>query len=183
MTGVTILPFFQRGYWVGQKVHSGIATQCYRKTQTFWPSQYITSTILDGLPWWLSSKESTCLHKRHGFSPWIGKIPWRRNWQPTPVFLLGESHGLRSLVGYSARVAKNQTWLKWLSTSLFLTLWGNPVIQILPVTDQSSFLWLTFWANVLVSFREKKMFFLIIMTWHFPRNSIMMQTHSPSFLA
>ena len=35
-----------------------------------------------------------------GFNPWVGKIPWRRKWQPTPVFLPGESHGRRSLVGY-----------------------------------------------------------------------------------
>ena len=41
-------------------------------------------------------------HKRHGFNPWVGKIPWRRKWQPTPVFLPGESHGQRSLVGYSS---------------------------------------------------------------------------------
>ena len=34
------------------------------------------------------------------FDPWVGKIPWRRKWQPTPVFLPGESHGQRSLVGY-----------------------------------------------------------------------------------
>ena len=33
--------------------------------------------------------------------PWVGKIPWRRAWQPTPVFLPGESHGQGSLVGYS----------------------------------------------------------------------------------
>ena len=45
-------------------------------------------------------------HKRHGFGPWVGKIPWRRVWQPTPVFLPGESHGQRSLVGYSPRVHK-----------------------------------------------------------------------------
>ena len=32
---------------------------------------------------------------------WVGKIPWRRKWQPTPVFLPGESHGQRSLAGYS----------------------------------------------------------------------------------
>ena len=37
----------------------------------------------------------------HGFDPWVGKIPWRRAWQPIPVFLLGESHGQRSLVDYS----------------------------------------------------------------------------------
>ena len=36
---------------------------------------------------------------RHGFSLWVGKIPWRGAWQPTPVFLPGESHGQRSLVG------------------------------------------------------------------------------------
>ena len=35
------------------------------------------------------------------FDPWVGKIPWRRKWQPTPVFLLGESYGQRSLAGYS----------------------------------------------------------------------------------
>ena len=39
--------------------------------------------------------------KRRGFDPWVGKIPWRRKWQPTPVFLAGESQGQRSLVGYS----------------------------------------------------------------------------------
>ena len=45
------------------------------------------------------------------FDPWVGKIPWRRKWQPTPVFLPGESHGQRSLVGYSPRAAKSQIQL------------------------------------------------------------------------
>ena len=39
--------------------------------------------------------------QRHRFNPWIRKIPWRREWQPTPVYLPGESHGQRRLVGYS----------------------------------------------------------------------------------
>ena len=39
--------------------------------------------------------------KRCGFDPWVGKIPWRRAWPPTPVFLIGASHGQRSLAGYS----------------------------------------------------------------------------------
>ena len=39
--------------------------------------------------------------RRLGFDPWVRKIPWRRKWQPTPVFLPGESHGQRSLEGYS----------------------------------------------------------------------------------
>ena len=38
---------------------------------------------------------------RRRFDPWVRKIPWRRAWQPTPVFLPGEPHGQRSLVGYS----------------------------------------------------------------------------------
>ena len=41
------------------------------------------------LPWWLSGKESACLRRRWVVSPWVRKIPWRRKWQPTPVFLPG----------------------------------------------------------------------------------------------
>ena len=55
----------------------------------------------EGLPWWLSGKESACQCGRSGFNPCIGKSPWRRKWQPTPVFLPGKSHGKRSLVSYS----------------------------------------------------------------------------------
>ena len=57
-----------------------------------------------GFPGGTSCKEPAChcrKRKRHGFDPWIGKIPWRRKWKPTPVFLPGESHGQRSLAGYS----------------------------------------------------------------------------------
>ena len=50
------------------------------------------------------------------FDPWVGKISWRRTWQPTLLFLPGEFHGQRNLVGYSPWIAKNQTWLSWLST-------------------------------------------------------------------
>ena len=56
---------------------------------------------LKGLPWWLIGKESTCQCRRCEFDLWVGKISWRRKWQPTPVFLSGKSHGQRSLVGYS----------------------------------------------------------------------------------
>ena len=47
-----------------------------------------------GLPWWLYSKESTCQCKRLRFDPWVRRIPWRKKWQPTPVFWPGEFHGL-----------------------------------------------------------------------------------------
>ena len=56
---------------------------------------------MGGLPRWLSGKEPACQSRRHGFNPWFGKIPWRRKWQPTPVFLPGKYHGQRSLAGYS----------------------------------------------------------------------------------
>ena len=46
-------------------------------------------------------KKSTCQHRRCEFDPWVKKIPWRRKWQPTAVFLQEKSHGQRSLAGYS----------------------------------------------------------------------------------
>ena len=55
-----------------------------------------------------NGKEPACQcrrHKRHRFDPWVGKIPWRRAWQSTSVFLPGESHGQRSLAATVHRVA------------------------------------------------------------------------------
>ena len=56
--------------------------------------------------------------KRCGFDPWVGKIPWRRKWQPTQVFLPRKFHGQRSLVGVHA-VAKSWTWLSTHSHALY----------------------------------------------------------------
>ena len=56
-----------------------------------------------GFPAGASGKEAACRSRRHkalGFDPWVRKIPWRRAWQPTPIFSPGESHEQRSLVGY-----------------------------------------------------------------------------------
>ena len=54
----------------------------------------------EGSPWSAVVKNLPAAQET-GFSPWVGKIPWKREWQPTPVFLLGESHKPRSLVGCS----------------------------------------------------------------------------------
>ena len=62
-----------------------------------------------GFPGGTSDKEPACQcrrHKKWGFDPWVGKTPWRRAWQPTLVFLPRESHGQRSLAGYSPRGRK-----------------------------------------------------------------------------
>ena len=69
---------------------------------------------------------------RGGFDPWVGKSPWRRAWQPTPVFLPGESHGQKSLWATVHRVAQSWTWLNWLSTHNFYLIlarwfWRTPI--------------------------------------------------------
>ena len=48
---------------------------------------------------------------RGGFDPWVRKIPWRREWLPSPVFLPGEFHGQRSQAGYSPLGRKSRTRL------------------------------------------------------------------------
>ena len=54
-----------------------------------------------GLLWWLRQQRISLQCGRPGFDSLVGKISWRRAWQPTPVFLPGESHGQRSLMDYS----------------------------------------------------------------------------------
>ena len=71
-----------------------------------------THTLRVGFPGGASGKEpvSQCRrHKRCMFNPWVRKIPWRRAWQPTPVFLPGESHEHRRAMIH--RVTKN--WTRW----------------------------------------------------------------------
>ena len=61
--------------------------------------------LLLGLPSWLRGKVFACQCRRSrrlGFDPWVGKIPCRRAWHPTPVLLPGEPHGQRSPAGCSA---------------------------------------------------------------------------------
>ena len=64
------------------------------------------ATLSRGASRWLSGKETFCQYRRHRFGSRVGMIPWRRKWQPTPVFLPGESQGQRSLAGYSPRGLK-----------------------------------------------------------------------------
>ena len=82
------------------------------------------------------SKESACQWRKLQFYPWVGKIPWRREWQPTPVFLPGESHGQGCLVGYNIihGVAKSQTRLSNYLETDYITL-QNVVIKGFRVTE------------------------------------------------
>ena len=53
------------------------------------------------MPWWLRRLRIRLQCRKPQFDPWVENIPWRRSWQLTPVFLPGNSHGQRSLAGYS----------------------------------------------------------------------------------
>ena len=75
-----------------------------------------------------SGKEPTCQcrrHKRGRFDPWVGKIPWRRKWQHTPVFLPGKSHGQRSLAVRHNWV--NKKWIQWKFVS-WVDWWVQSVV-------------------------------------------------------
>ena len=76
-------------------IFMGVHTCAYTHIHTH------THTHTHRFPRCLSGKESTCQCRRRRLDPWVGKIPWRRKWLPTPVFLPGEFHGQRSLVSYS----------------------------------------------------------------------------------
>ena len=74
------------------------------------------------LPWWLRWWRICLQCRRLGFNPWVGKIPWRREWPPTPVFSPGEFHGQRSLAGYSPwRCRVRHNW----ATNTFISLSGH----------------------------------------------------------
>ena len=89
----------------GSSVHPNPLSSSTAPAAQTWPGHSWFNINRDDLPWgawfglsrWLSGKESSCQWRRCGFDPWVGKIPWRRKWLPTPVFLPGESRGLRSL--------------------------------------------------------------------------------------
>ena len=79
---------------------------------------FLVFTANMDLPWWLSGKEPICQckrHRRHGFDPWVRKMPQRRACQPTPVFLPGKSpwteepNGLQSMGLQRVR----QDWSNW----------------------------------------------------------------------
>ena len=59
-----------------------------------------------GLLWCIPGEESRLQCRLHGLNPWVRKIPWRRKWQPTPMFLSWKFHRQRSLAGTVCRVTK-----------------------------------------------------------------------------
>ena len=104
------------GLWLGNQ---DVQIQLVAIPFTFTPLSSVTE-----LPrWLLSGKESACQrrsHRRCSFDIWVRKIPWRRKWQPTPVFPPRESHGQKSLEGYSPWNCKESHTAEWTQTQHLL---------------------------------------------------------------
>ena len=99
----------------GQRSIAGYSPWGHKESDTTGHMQAHGSSIfsflrtLHGLPRQLSGQRIRLQcrrRRRRGFDSLIRKIPWRKAWQPTPVFLLGESHGQRSLVGQGPQIPK-----------------------------------------------------------------------------
>ena len=128
-----------RGPWANQEV-SFPAVQPFPPSSSFLlveKDQFaLHGTVKSSLCWasllsvglckWLSGKESACQCGKCGFSPWVGKIPWRREWQPTPVFVPVKSHGWRSLAGYSPWGSQESDTTERLRTHHCLWYWVTP---------------------------------------------------------
>ena len=99
--------------------------------------------------------------RRSGFHPWVGKIPWRRKWQPTPVLLPGKSHGWRSLVGYSSWGCKESDMnvMHAHSSASDMTL----MIISVPTSQMSEVLT---WRCPLLSSHKSQFFFVAITFFH-----------------
>ena len=123
-----------------------------------------------------SGKEPICQCKRlkrPKFDPWVGKIPWKRAWQPTPVFLLGESHGQRSLAGYIHRVAQSRTWLKWLSMTWHGT--GISSVQFShSVVSDSATPWTAACQASLSIINSQSLLKLMSIEWVMPSNHLIL---------
>ena len=117
-----------------------------------------------GIPRWLSGKESTCQYRRPKFDPWVGKIPRRRAWQPTPVFLPGKPHGQRSLAGYSPGGSKESDSTEQLSIHITM----ETVTVIRPLVKKGKFQVCFFGpkVEVLASFSS------LVFSGYMPRNGI-----------
>ena len=101
--------FPESGYWRHLLIvlFFSLSNFIFWNTEILWKSERILRISICSSPIFTTgpprgAKEPACQskrHKRHGFDTWVRKIPWTREWQPTPVFLPGKSHVQRCLAG------------------------------------------------------------------------------------
>ena len=102
---LTCTRMFTKHYVLEQKIGEKILTCSLIRNQL---NKFQFIYAAKWLPWWLSGKESACQCRRFGFDPWVGKIPWRRKWQPSPVFLQSDRTYLLNNNNNVANVAKHK---------------------------------------------------------------------------
>ena len=113
-------PVFLPGEFHGQRSLAGCSPWGHKESDTRELQILLLSSLR--LPCASDGKRVCLQFGRPGLNPWVGKIPWRRKWQPTPVFLPGESHRQRNLVGYNPWGPKELDTTEWLHflSSLYL---------------------------------------------------------------
>ena len=115
-----------------------------------------SSRLHFGLHWWLRRWRICLQGRRPRFDPWVGKIPWKRKWLRTPVFLAGKSHGQRSLVGYSLWGYKEDTteqfmplYVDWTLTLIIKGKWRRGKDRLFPVSSNSCQAYITSFSFLL----------------------------------
>ena len=109
-----------------------------------------------------STGKRICLQcGRSGFYPWVGKIPWRKEWLSTPVFWPGEFHGLYSPCG-----CKELDTTEWLSLSRILFAWNVPLVSLI-VQKRSLVFPILFFSSISLHWSLRKAFlFLLAVLWN-----------------
>ena len=131
------------------KCHSGFSVRYYKQPeQPFWPTQYQHWFTFGGFPGSSVVKKLPAMQEPQEtrFDPWVEKIPWRRKWQSTPVFLPGKSHGQMLQTTSLANPIQSLIHLAniyWVSTTCQILRQYYRMKQ----TRSAAFLALTFWQE------------------------------------
>ena len=107
---------------------------------------------------------------RPGFDPWVGKIPWRREWLPTPVFFSGGSHGQRNLEGYSPWGGKESDMIEWPTLSVsdkIRHLKGHMGVSDCSVMELADFNWIWALGKNQWHLRTVAFYFLLLLLFFF----------------
>ena len=115
-------------YFADQIILTLVIRSSFKLThESLWHASYFVFTSLtsgsQGFPGGSDGKSICQQCRRPGFDHWVRKIPWRRKWQPTAVFLPGKFHGRRSLVGYNPRRHKESDTTEQLHFQLNFKFW------------------------------------------------------------
>ena len=103
---------------------------------------FIVHVVILGFCGGSDSKKYAYNRGRPGFHPWFQKIPWRKAWQPTAVFMPGEFHGQRSLMGYSPWDCKESNTTERIMLSHYV------VILFWPLKREHAFCWYKLKVNI-----------------------------------